>query len=98
MASFPSPRSQAEVTAVLEDFERRHRAFELTVQGISLWRILRFEISLTMQNLGLSRPMASKHEILASLLSAAGQFLVAPRGIQRSEERRVGRERWRRGR
>jgi hypothetical protein len=82
MASFPSPRSEAEVTAVLEEFERRHRVFGLTIGGISLWRILRFEISFTMQNLGLSRPMASKREILASIFSAARQFLVAPRGIQ----------------
>ncbi|WIW44391.1 hypothetical protein ML401_23135 [Bradyrhizobium sp. 62B] len=82
MASFPSPRSEAEVTAVLEEFEQRHRVFELTIGGISLWRILRFEISFTMQNLGLSRPMASRREILASMFSAVRQLIVAPRGIQ----------------
>lgn len=82
MASFPSPRSEAEVTAVLEEFERRHRVFGLTIGGISLWRILRFEIAFTMQNLALSRPMASKREILASTFSAARQFCVAPRGIK----------------
>ncbi|WP_369722511.1 hypothetical protein AB8Z38_00220 [Bradyrhizobium sp. LLZ17] len=82
MASFPSPRSEAEVNAVLEEFERRHRVFELTIGGMSLWRILRFEISFTMQNLGLSRPMASKREILASMFSAARQLFVAPGGTQ----------------
>jgi hypothetical protein len=75
-------RSEAEVNAVLEEFEHRHKLFGLTVERISLWRILRFEISLTMQNLGLTRPLASKREILTSIFSAAWQFIVAPRGFR----------------
>ena len=54
MAAFP--RSEAEVTSILEEFEARTGVFGLTVEGVSLWRLLRFEIALTMQNLGLRRP------------------------------------------
>jgi hypothetical protein len=75
-------RSEAEVAAILEDFERRRDVFRMGVDGLSLWRLLRFEISFTMQNLGLTRPSASIAELAASLFAAIRQFVVAPRGLQ----------------
>jgi hypothetical protein len=56
MGVAPATRSEAEVASILEEFERRNAVFRLTVDGISLWRLLRFEISFTLQNLGLTRP------------------------------------------
>jgi len=75
-------RSEAEVISILEEFERRHDVFRLTVDGISLWRLLRFEISSTMQNLGLARPSTSMGEMIASFFSAMRQFVFAPRGLE----------------
>ena len=74
-------RSEAEVACILEEFERRNDVFRLTVDGLSLWRLLRFEISFTLQNLGLTRPSTSMGEIIASCFSAIRQFLVAPSGF-----------------
>lgn len=82
MMGASSARSEAEVASILEDFERRHDVFRLTVDGISLWRLLRFEISFAMQNLGLPRPSTSLGEMIASFFSAAGQFVLAPRGLE----------------
>lgn len=75
-------RSEAEVASILGDFERRHDVFRLTVEGISLWRLLRFEISFTMQNLGLARPSTSPGEMIASFFAAIRQLVVAPRGLE----------------
>ena len=75
-------RSEAEVASILEEFERRHDVFRLTVDGISLWRLLRFEISSTMQNLGLARPSTSMGEMIASFFSEMRQFVLAPRGLE----------------
>ena len=73
-------RSEAEVASILSEFERRRDVFRLTVDGRSIWRLLRFEISLTMQNLGLARRTIPRGEIIASVFRAARQFIVARRG------------------
>jgi hypothetical protein len=75
-------RSEAEVASILEEFERQRDVFRLTVDGVCLWRLLRFEISFTMQNLGLARPSTSMFEIIASIFGAIRQFLVAPDGLE----------------
>jgi hypothetical protein len=82
MSAASVTRSEAEVASILEEFERRRDIFRLTVDGISLWRVLRFEISLTMQNLGLARPSISMFEMIASIFDAMRQFLVAPHGLE----------------
>lgn len=79
MAAFP--RSEAEVASILEEFEARTGVFDLSVEGISLWRLLRFEISFMMQDLGLRRSQVPVSQILLSLLGAAGQFATAPRDV-----------------
>jgi hypothetical protein len=82
MGATSAARSEAEVASILEEFERRRDVFRLTVDGISLWRLLRFEISFTMQNLGLARPSISTAEMIASFFCAIRQFLVAPSGYE----------------
>ena len=54
MGENSATRSEAEVASILREFERRRDAFRLTVDGISLWRLLRFEIAMTMQDFGLA--------------------------------------------
>jgi hypothetical protein len=73
-------RSEAEVASILSQFERRRDLFRLTVDGISLWRLLRFEISLAMQNLGLGQRSIPRDEIIASIFRAARQVIFAERG------------------
>lgn len=81
MSEASAPRSEAEVASVLEQFERRHVVFDLTVDGVSLWRLFRFEISIALQNLGLHRPSVPPGAIIASLLGAIPQLVVAPRRL-----------------
>jgi hypothetical protein len=81
MGAVSATRSEAEVALILAEFERRHDAFGVTVDGISLWRILRFEVSYLMQRLGLPRLSASRQELIASLFAAIGQMVTARRGI-----------------
>jgi hypothetical protein len=75
-------RSEAEVASILSEFERRRDVFRLTVDGTSIWRLLRFEISLTMQNLGLARRATPRGEIISSVFRAARQFIAARRGYR----------------
>jgi hypothetical protein len=75
-------RSEAEVASILSAFERRREVFRLTVDGISIWRLLRFEISLLMQNFGLARPSIPRREVIASVFRAARQYIVAGRGYR----------------
>jgi hypothetical protein len=82
MNAASATRSEAEVASILEAFERRNDVFALTVDGISLWRLLRFEISFTLQDLGLQRPSVPLSEIVASLFGAIPQLAVAPRGLE----------------
>jgi hypothetical protein len=80
MAAASVVRSEAEVAAIFAEFERRRDVFRLQVDGVSLWRLLRFEISFEMQNLALARVPVSRAEMLVSLFRAARQFLFASRG------------------
>jgi hypothetical protein len=82
MDTASATRSEAEVALMLAEFERRYDAFGLTVEGISLWRILRFEISYVMQKLGLPRLSASRQEIIATIFESMRQIVTAPREIE----------------
>jgi len=82
MGTPSATRSEAEVALILAEFERRRDAFGVTVEGISLWRILRFEISFIMQQLGLPRKSASRRELIASMFTLISQMASAPRGIE----------------
>jgi hypothetical protein len=73
-------RSEAEVASVLSEFERRRDVFRLTVDGISIWRLLRFEIAMTMQDFGLAGRAIPRDKIIRSVFRAAWQFVVARRG------------------
>ncbi|MBL0934395.1 MAG: hypothetical protein IBJ07_06565 [Rhizobiaceae bacterium] len=67
---------------MLAEVESRQDLFSIAVDGISLWRLLRFEVALQLQNLGLRRISMGRAALLKSLPRAAGQYLLAPRGFR----------------
>ncbi|HEY0236523.1 MAG TPA: hypothetical protein VGC86_15935 [Afipia sp.] len=82
MQQAATTRSEAEAAVILDAFEQRHDAFGFVVDGISIWRILRFEISLALQNLDLSRSAISRPGMLGTLIAAAWQLAFPVRGIR----------------
>lgn len=70
------------MASILVDFERRRNVFSLTVDGTSLWRLLRFEISNEIQNFSLARTAISRSTILASTFRAAIQYMTAGRDYE----------------
>ncbi len=75
-------RSEPEVAAMLKTLEGRHDLFSFAVEGISLWRLLRFEVAWQLQNLGLSRIALDRAALLRSVPRAVAQYLQAPRGFR----------------
>ena len=67
---------------MLAEVESRYDLFSIAVKGISLWRLLRFEVAQQLQNLELSRISLSRGALLKSLPRAARQYLRAPRGYR----------------
>lgn len=82
MKATAATKSEAEVASILGEFERRRNVFGLTVDGISVWRLLRFEVSFAMQNLGLARRAIPRRTIIASVVRATYQFMKAKRGYR----------------
>ncbi|MFN7093227.1 MAG: hypothetical protein ACK4P4_22075 [Allorhizobium sp.] len=75
-------RSEPEVAGMLQKVEERRDLFSIAVDGISLWRLLRFEAAVQLQNLDLSRIELSRTALLRSLPRAARQYLMAPCGFR----------------
>lgn len=66
-------RSEAQVAQIIQEFEARHRLFDLKVRGISLWRILRFSVAISLQNLSISSVKTEKRDRLwAAIRSVPG--------------------------
>lgn len=60
-------RSEEEAARILEHFEDRHKVFSYAVRGVSVWRILRFPISLAIQNIKLTTPAIPRRDLLCSV-------------------------------
>ena len=75
-------KSEAESTAVLVRFEAEHRLFEFSVRGISVWRLLRFPVGLTLQNLPFVRPSLPRVELLAACLRSLRDLFRLPDGTR----------------
>lgn len=75
-ASYAEP----EISEKIQDFERRHDAFAIREGGVSLWRLMRFEVSIQLQNLDLRRSPIPRPQLLLSLPRAAWQFATARQG------------------
>jgi hypothetical protein len=69
--------AEPEVAARIRAFEEQHALWDIVVDGISLWRLLRFEASMEIQNLQLKRAPIKRRQLLGSLPRAGVQYLCA---------------------
>lgn len=74
--------AEPEISALIQDFEQRHDAFAIREGGVSLWRLMRFEASVQLQNLELRRSPIRRSQLLLSLPRAAWQFATARKGYR----------------
>jgi hypothetical protein len=80
MTSGKAIYAEPEVSAQIQDFERRYDAFAIREGGVSLWRLMRFEASVQLQNLELRRSPIPRSQLLLSLPRALWQFATARGG------------------
>lgn len=74
--------AEPEVSARVQHFEQNYAAFDICEGGISLWRLLRFEASVQLQNLELQRSPIPRSQLLGSFSRAAWQFAMARSGYR----------------
>ncbi|QQR35329.1 hypothetical protein JI749_13320 [Devosia oryziradicis] len=74
--------AEPEVAEMIQDFEQRSGAFAIREGGVSLWRLMRFEASVQLQNLELRRAAIPRSQLMRSLPRAAWQFAFAKRGLR----------------
>lgn len=75
-------RSEPEISVRLQQFEQQHGVFSICEGGVSLWRLIRFEASVQMQNLQLQRAPIPRSQLLLSLPRATWQFVTARGGLK----------------
>ena len=71
-------RSESEAASILCDFEERHALFQVQVLGVSVWRLLRSQISLVLQDLPLAKPRVVHGDLAASGLRSLLGFTNVP--------------------
>lgn len=75
-------RTEAEAATVLARFESEHRLFELSVRGISVWRLLRFPVGLALQNLPFEHTPLPRSELLGAFLRSLRDLARLPGGVR----------------
>ncbi len=78
----PAVRTEAEAAVILNRFESEHRLFALSVNGISLWRMLRFPVGFALQNLPFERTPPPRRELLQSFLRFLRGLVQLPAGVR----------------
>lgn len=68
--------AEPEVAARIRAFEERHALWDIVIGGVSLWRLLRFEVSLEIQNLQLRRAPINRAQLFGSLPRAGLQYAL----------------------
>jgi len=71
--------TEAEVATFVRDFERRTGVFAERVNGSAVWQLIRFEVSVRIQGLGLERAPAGRRRLVGSLWRGFLQFFRLPR-------------------
>lgn len=77
-----STKGEKDVARELEQFETEYRAFELSVHGISPWRLVRFPVGLAMQNIALDPPRLMRREYVAAFLRSLRDLCCFPRQVR----------------
>ena len=75
-------RTEAEAAIILGRFESEHRLFELSVGGVSLWRLLRFAVGFALQNLPFERTPLPRGELLVAFLRSLRDLARLPGGVR----------------
>lgn len=75
----PAPMTVDQAKDAVEAFERRHRVFADLCQGVSLWRLVRFEVMTELTRGTLYRRPPERAALLAGSLQGARTFLLPPR-------------------
>ncbi|PCI02494.1 MAG: hypothetical protein COB78_13335 [Hyphomicrobiales bacterium] len=70
--------TEAEVSIFIRSFERRTGVFTERVKDVSIWQLIRFEISNRLQGLKLEREHVGRLRLIMSLLRGPLQFLRLP--------------------
>ncbi len=71
--------TEAEVSAIMRSFEERWNLFSKLVDGICLWQLIRFEVSLRKQRGGLTRAPLSRKRLISSAFLGILQYLLPTR-------------------
>lgn len=79
MSESQQKMTEAEVSTYVRDFERRTGVFAERVNGTAVWQLIRFEVSVRIQGLGLERAPAGRRRLVGSLLRGFMQFFRLPR-------------------
>ena len=82
MATPRSNKGEADIARELERFETGHRAFELSVRGVSPWRLVRFPVGLAMQAITLDRPRLMQREFFVAFLRSLRDLWCFPRQVR----------------
>lgn len=75
----PQKMTEAEVSTFVRKFEHRTGVFAERVNGVAVWQLIRFEVSVRIQGLGLERAPASRGRLVSSLVHGFKQFFRLPR-------------------
>lgn len=75
-------RTEAEAAIILGRFESEHRLFELSVEGVSIWRLLRFPVGFALQNLPFERTHLPRGDLLVSLMRSLRDLARLPGGVR----------------
>ncbi len=68
MNDVPRKMTEAEVATFVRDFERRTGIFTHRVNGVALWQLIRFEVSVRLQELVLTRSTLSRRRLVEGIL------------------------------
>lgn len=71
--------TEAEVSAIVRSFEERWDLFSKVVDGVCLWQLIRFEVSLRKQRGGLIRAPLSRKRLVIGVLFGILQYLLPGR-------------------
>lgn len=75
-------RTEAEAAIVLARFESEHRLFDLSVRGVSVWRLLRFPVGFALQNLPFEYAPLPRNELLTAFLRSLRDLARLPGGVR----------------
>ncbi len=82
MSLNPGMRTEAEAAAVLGQFEAEHRAFDVIVRDVSVWRLLRLPVGVALQNLPFAPAPLPRGELLAAFFRSLRNLTRLPSGAR----------------